>query len=239
MKRLFLLLPLLALAAAAVAWVFHKRAGKTIPLPTDSGDPPWAAIDEAFQCVYPDQKNPKHFANPIPKQLGGPSHLDGFAVYETDDCYHIVTLGLSAAFTEDENANRTGVCGMEFSLKLRKASLRSGDEEAEIKCVCGILDSVAAMTFEIGEVFPAAADIYTGQTAGVDARRTSKLTGFVLIKDTTVPFADTPRGRISIVEFVGCTDAELRAVREDKISIEELVRKIGSDLTDYKRDSVL
>ena len=130
MKRIFILLPLLAFATAAVAWVFHKRAGKTIPLPTDSGDPPWAAIDEAFQRVYPDQKNPKHFANPIPKQLGGPSHLDGFAVYETDDCYHIVTLGLSAAFTEDENAKRTGVCGMEFSLKLRKASLRSGNEEA-------------------------------------------------------------------------------------------------------------
>jgi TrmH family RNA methyltransferase len=104
---------------------------------------------------------------------------------------------------------------------------------------CDLVELLSRATIPVYGTLLDGDDIYTGQTAGVDARRTSKLTGFVLIKDTTVPFADTPRGRISIVEFVGCTDAELRAVREDKISIEELVRKIGSDLTDYKCDSVL
>ena len=49
---------------------------------------------------------------------------------------------------------------------------------------------------------------------------------------------DTPNGKVDFVQLIGATDAELRAVMDKKLTVRELVEKIG-ELTDYTRDSVV
>ena len=49
----------------------------------------------------------------------------------------------------------------------------------------------------------------------------------------------TPFGALKFVEFVGVTKAELDAVQNKQMTVEELYGKLGSDLTDYRRESVI
>lgn len=50
---------------------------------------------------------------------------------------------------------------MEFTFKLKKDSYV--DEEQEIKCICGLLQQIARLTFESGEIFNPFEYLYTGK----------------------------------------------------------------------------
>ena len=63
-------------------------------------------------------------------------------------------------------------------------------------------------------------------------------TGFITIADPTVNAINTPNGRVEFLELVGCTDAELKTL-SDRASVRSLMEKIGSDVTDYSRASVI
>lgn len=84
------------------------------------------------------------------------------------------------------------------------------NEENEIKCVCGIL-----------------------------RKRKSNITGFITVPDDKFPKIDTPNGKVCFVEFVGVTDSELKAIQNKEIRVKELYEKIGSDVTNYNRKSVI
>ena len=120
-------------------------------------------------------------------------------------------------------------------MKLRKAGM--GDESSELKCAAGIFNALARLTFEKGEQFFPDEYIYTGQEQGVDFNQRSRLTGFVTALDQAGTI-DTPNGKVDFVQLIGATDAELRAVMDKKLTVRELVEKIG-ELTDYTRDSVV
>lgn len=63
--------------------------------------------------------------------------------------------------------------------------------------------------------------------------------GFLLVPDTKARELDTPNGRVSFIELVGITASELSALKNLEISGPELYRRLGSDLTDYSRKSVI
>ncbi|MEI0479205.1 suppressor of fused domain protein, partial [Brachyspira pulli] len=50
---------------------------------------------------------------------------------------------------------------------------------------------------------------------------------------------NTPNGKVVFVEILGATDAELNAIYDKKITVKELAKKIGTNITDYNRDSML
>ena len=99
------------------------------------------------------------------------------------------------------------------------------DLEAEIRCVCNILQQVARITFTKNEIFDIYEYIYTGQTDGIDAFRKSKLTGLITIPDTTFVSLDTPNGRVDFVEFIGVTNDELLALENKKTTVANLYKK--------------
>ena len=126
---------------------------------------------------------------------------------------------------------------MEFTLKLKKDKYE--DEEKEIRGICGILQSIARMTFVNGEIFRAYEYLYTGQTTGIDWNQKSNITGFITIPDDKFHEINTPNGKVKFVEFVGVTDSELKAIINKNISIKGLYEKIGSDITNYNRKPVI
>ena len=198
----------------------------------------WLAIEKEFERIYPGQTEPKHYAPLIKFEFGGRDPLDGISVYDGGDCWHFVSFGLSALAEPDiESDEGVSGYGMEFTLRLKKRDF--ADEELELENICGIFQQIAAVTFETNELFLPYEYLSSGQTAGVDAGHESGITGFITVPDVKAQPITTPFGALEFVEFVGVTKAELDAVQNKQMTVEELYGKLGSDLTDYRRESVI
>ena len=59
------------------------------------------------------------------------------------------------------------------------------------------------------------------------------------IPDNKINPINTPNGKVSFVEFIGATDSELIALKNKELDVESLYEKIGSDITNYNRESVV
>ena len=196
----------------------------------------WEAITEAFEKLYPGQENPLHYGTLISWQLGGNDPLRGISVYDGGEYFHFVSYGLSELYEKESEDPEWSGYGFEFTLKLKKAGLE--DEDAEIKTICGIFQTLARLTFQNGEIFQPNEYIYPGLTTGMDNRQQSALTGFITALDEAGEIV-TPNGKVQFVKLIGATDAELKALYNKEITVLEIAEKIGSDMTDYTRASVL
>jgi len=195
----------------------------------------WKAIEDACLKMYPGQVNPKHYGTMISWRLGGNDPLDGISIYDGEEYYHFVTFGLSELFEkENENKEYSGY-GFELTVKLKKDGLE--DEETSIGGMCGILQSLARLTYNEGEIFQPDEYIYTGQTTGMDPTGESLITGFITQLDKLGEI-ETPNGKVQFVELIGVTDAELKAVIDKKLRVKELFERLGSEYTDYKRENL-
>lgn len=196
----------------------------------------WQAIEREFLRVYPGQDNPKHYATIMRWIFGGNDPLDGISVYDGGDYWHFISFGLTEIYEKESDTAEISGYGYELTFKLKKDDYE--DEEAEIRNVCGILQMIARLTFTRGEIFQPFEYIYTGQTTGIDAKQKSNLTGFITVKDPTVETIDTPNGKVVFIELIGMTDSELKSLSTVG-SVMEIYEKLGSDITDYNRDSLI
>lgn len=196
----------------------------------------WKAIEAEFERVYPGQTNPKHYGTLVKWVFGGNDPLDGISIYDGGDYWHFVSFGQTEIYEKESDDKDISGYGYELTFKLKKYQYE--DEEGELKCICGILQMIARLTFTKGEVFRPFEYIYTGQTTGIDALQKSNLTGFICVPDSTVNTIQTPNGQVEFLELIGMTDAELKTL-SDHQSVENVYKKLGSDITDYQRESVV
>lgn len=196
----------------------------------------WKAIEAEFERVYPGQTNPKHYGTLVKWVFGGNDPLDGISIYDGGDYWHFVSFGQTEIYEKESDDKDISGYGYELTFKLKKYQYE--DEEGELKCICGILQMIARLTFTKGEVFRPFEYIYTGQTTGIDALQKSNLTGFICVPDSTVNTIQTPNGQVEFLELIGMTDAELKTL-SDHQSVENIYKKLGSDITDYHRESVV
>lgn len=202
-------------------------------MPETSG---WDAITQAMLALYPDQTDPIHYAPVLSYRMGGNDPLDGISIYDGGSYYHFVTYGFSELYEkESQHAAYSGL-GFELTLKLKKDGIRKRDKE--YKNICGILQTLARMSFEDGDIFSPEEYIYTGQTTGIDADGNSQITGFLTMEDA-LSTMDTPNGKVQFVQLVGATDAELKALVDGNTTVSALLEKLPDGLTDYTRDSIL
>lgn len=204
----------------------------SVGAPATSG---WDAIVSAFEKIYPGQTDPLHYGALIKWRLGGKDPLDGISVYDGGDYWHFVTFGLSELYEKQSENQAVSGYGMEFTLKLKKVNEK--EDEAEIRGICNILQTIARITLQNNEVFKANEYVYTGQVKGMDVGQRSNITGFITVPEPKRAYLDTPNGRVELVEFVGATDAELKKVVNHEKSVEELYAKLGTDVTSYHRKS--
>ena len=197
----------------------------------------WDAITNLCDKIYPNQENPKHYGTLISWKLGGNDPLKGISIYDSGDYWHFITYGLSELYEKESAIKDVSGYGMELTFKLKKDNYEN--EENEIKCICGILQSIARITFTKGEVFNSYEYLYTGQTEGIDYNRKSNITGFFTVPDDKFHEINTQNGKVNFVEFIGVTDNELKAIQKKRITVNELYKKIGSDVTSYNRNSVI
>ena len=196
----------------------------------------WDAIEQEFLRVYPGQEHPKHYGTIIKWILGGNDPLDGISIYDGGSYWHFVTFGLTEIYEKETDTPEISGYGYELTLKLKKDDYE--DEEAEFRNICGILQMIARLTFTKGEIFRPFEYIYTGQKEGIDAKQKSNLTGFITVKDPAVETIDTPNGKVEFLELIGMTDTELKTLSTIG-SVMEIYEKLGSDITDYHRQSIV
>jgi len=200
----------------------------------------WDAIEAEAERIYVGQNNPIHYGALIKWRLGGPDPLDGISVYDGGDYWHFVTFGLSELYEKESEDKEWSGYGMESTLHLKKdKNLDSEQEEKEIKNICGVLQQIARITFNTNEIFSSYEYIYTGQTQGIDSQKKSNITGFITIPDTKFQTLNTQNGKVEFIEFIGATNNELLAVKNKEIDVKTLYEKLGSDVTDYNRKSVI
>ncbi len=210
-----------------------KTENKEIPEPLAMG---WDAITAEFERIYPDQTNPKHYGTLLKWALGGKDPLDGISIYDGGDYWHFVTYGMTELYEKEEGNDGISGFGYEMTFKLKKDNY--ADEEGELKCICGILQAIARITFNNSEIFHPFEFLYTGQTTGIDAYQKSNITGFICVPDTSVNTIDTPNGRVAFLTFIGMTDAELKTL-DTVQSVKDIYARLGSDITDYNRESLV
>lgn len=214
---------------------FKKKTEKKDPNEKEVVMDGWKAIEDVCLKMYPGQKEPRHYGTIISWRFGGTDPLDGISIYDGGEYYHFVTFGLSELYEkETENKEYSGY-GFELTVKLKKDGLE--DEEAGIRGMCGILQAIARLTFNEGEIFQPDEYIYTGQTTGMDPNGKSLITGFITQLDKLGEI-ETPNGKVQFVELIGATDAELKEIIDKKLKVKELHERLGSDYTDYKRVSL-
>lgn len=216
---------------------FKNNSSEAEKLKENINSSGWDAIDKLCDEVYKEQKNPKHYGTLISYQFDGKDPLQGISVYDGKSYWHFITYGLSELYEKESPVKEVSGYGMEFTFKLKKDNYEN--EENEIKCICGILQSIARITFTTGEIFNAYEYLYTGQTEGIDYNRKSKLTGFITVEDDKFHSINTPNGKVNFVEFIGVTDSELTALQNKQLTVKELLLKLSSDITDYQRDSII
>lgn len=98
---------------------------------------------------------------------------------------------------------------------------------------------IARLTFTKGEIFNPYEYLYTGQTEGIDTKMRSNITGFITIPDPQLQGINTPNGKVSFVELIGVTNHELLAIMDKQLTVKELYEKLGSDVTNYHRSSLV
>ncbi|PCG19683.1 suppressor of fused domain protein [Brachyspira sp. G79] len=202
------------------------------------------AITKTFEKIYKEQKEPLHYRPIISYELGGKDPLDGVSVYRGNGYYHFVTYGFSELYEKESEDKEYSGFGFELTFKLKmneKQINNTKDEDVsddEIKSAVGFLQQLAGYVFESGSIFNPYQYIWTKQKEGIDSKQKSKITGFITIPDEAGEI-NTPNGKVIFVELIGATDNELNAIYDKRITVKELAQKIGTDITDYGRASLL
>lgn len=195
----------------------------------------WDAIAKECERVYPGKLR-EHYGTLLKWMLGGKDPLDGIDLYDGGDYWHFVTYGMSELYEKESDNPEFSGYGMEFTFRLKKDNYE--DEKGELMCICGILQSLARLTYIQGEIFNPWEYVYTGQTQGIDVRTKSNITGFITVPDSKLQTLDSPNGKVEFVEFIGVTDRELLAIQHGETTVQELFKALGSETTDYNRDSL-
>ena len=196
----------------------------------------WDAITAEFERIYSGQTNPKHYASVVRWRFGGNHPLDGISIYDGGEYWHFVTYGMTELYEKEEDNDGISGFGYEMTFKLKKDNYL--DEEREFLCICEILQSIARITFNNSELFQPYEFLYTGQITGIDANQKSNITGFICVPDSSVNTIQTPNGTVEFLEFIGMTDAELKTLDTSQ-SVKDIYEKLGSDVTDYNRESLI
>lgn len=215
---------------------FQKNKGRTVK-EQEPASPGWDAIEDAIKRQYHGEpKQLEHFGTLVSWSMGGNDPLDGISILDGGEYYHFVTFGLSELYEKETDDPEYSGYGFELTVKLKKSCVEEEDEE--FRCMAGILQAIARISYNRGDIFGPDEYIYTGQTKGMDRNQKSEITGFITKEDEMGEIM-TPNGKVQFVQLIGATDAELKMLVDKKMTVSELAGKIGTDLTDYGRKSVI
>lgn len=197
--------------------------------------PGWDAIEAEFDRLYPG-KEPAHYGTEIHARaiFGGDNYLDGYSLYDSGEGYqHIVTFGMSELYTDEE------AFGGEYSRWGYEMTIKLKEEKAE-DCLWALdmLSNLARYTYT-SERFFEAGECVPGNGTSLHIGTDFAITALITVNDTSAQTLDTVHGQVEFIQFVGITETELDAIRQDRNNLPVLVERMKKDnpklITDMKR----
>ncbi|MCM1132701.1 MAG: suppressor of fused domain protein [Ruminococcus flavefaciens] len=198
--------------------------------------PGWDAIEAEFERIYPAVK-PAHYATGIQSRAicGGDEFLDGFSAYDSGKGYqHIVTFGMSELYADEEAfGEEYSKWGYEMTIKLK------ADNAEDCIWAMDMLSNLARYTFRTKNYYDPE-ECVPGNGTPLHIGTDSKITALITVADTSADTLDTVNGKVGFVQFVGITESELNAIKEDIGNIQVLIELMRKDnpefITDMNRD---
>ncbi len=197
--------------------------------------PGWDAIDEEFDRLYPGQE-PHHLATDITKRamFGGNQFLDGYSLYNNPDgYYHLVTYGMSELYGDEESygGDYSG-WGYEMTMKLK------AENPDDCMWAVNVFANLSRYTYQSKRYYDPEQCV-PGNGMPLKPESDSLITALITVEDTTAQGKDTVHGRLNFIQFVGITESELTAIREDISNIGKLIELMKKDnpllITDLDR----
>lgn len=146
---------------------------------------------------------------------------------------------------ESKDQTKSGF-GVELTLKLKTGEYKDQSEERkELLNIALLLQNFAKYIIQESSIVKPYEDTYlvkgssSKKNIGIDIAGTSNIVAFITVPDKDLQSLDTPYGCVDFIALIGITKKELQALRNRKITEKELYEKIGTDVTSYKRESVI
>lgn len=210
----------------------------------------WDAITKEFERIYPEQNNPKHYGSLLNCTFGDIEPSWGVSIYDDGNCCHFVSYGLSELYRKVNNIPEISGFGREYTIRVKKDCLKN---EEEIENICKWLERFAIMAYRDNDIFDEYEYFYliNNTVGGLDYKHESEITSLITIPDTKANTINTPNGLVKFVQFVGVTENEILEIKKaekakktitfetKKEIIDTIYKKIGTDITNFNRSSVI
>ena len=69
----------------------------------------------------------------------------------------------------------------------------------------------------------------------MDADSKSSITGFITIDEPLINDIPILDKKIKLIELIGATDMELKSIIDEQMTVDDLYKQLGTDITDYNR----
>ena len=129
-----------------------------------------------------------------------------------------------------------GEAKFEYTFKLKKKNTETFNSEIEMTNVT--LNVIAAISSAGNELIKHYQIIPGEEGKGMDSKEKSKITGYITVPDININSITIQNDKVDFVEIICVTDEELKSITTNQITVKELFEKIGTDITDYDRDSI-
>ena len=204
------------------------------------------AIENEVKRIHPLWENARYYTPKIAWESGGREPLEKISIHKEEDYFHFITYGLTELHDKESKDQTKSGFGTELTLKLKRGEYKNQSEERkELLYITLLLENFAKYIIQENSIVKPYEDTYLvkgsslRKNIGIDIAGTSNIVAFITVPDKDLQSLDTPYGRVDFIEFIGITKKELQAIRNGKITEKELYEKIGTDVTSYRRKSVI
>lgn len=204
------------------------------------------AIENEVKRIHPLWENARYYTPKTAWESGGTEPLEQISIHKEEDYFHFITYGLTELHDKESKDQTKSGFGTELTLKLKRGEYKNQSEERkELLYIALLLQKFAKYIIQENSIVKPYEDTYLvkgsslRKNIGIDIAGTSNIVAFITVPDKDLQSLDTPYGRVDFIALIGITKKELQAIRNRKITEKELYEKIGTDVTSYRRKSVI
>lgn len=170
---------------------------------------------------------PRFYTPQVMSFQGGEDPIDGVAIFDHEDYYHLVSYGMSQLYYSEESVEQEySKWGFEFSMRLQPFE---GDAGEDPFWVIQLMNNLGRFVNETKVWL----DEYQFMPLGgpIRADADTSITGVAFIKDPDLGEIETPHGKVVFLQLIGLTDTQVKALEADpsKSAIETMIKDIMTD----------
>ena len=161
------------------------------------------------------------------------------ASYADDDTnsWHIVSLGMSELGAERDTVNKH--YDAEYTMRIKWNLYDEDMDEAEWANAINLVSILADEACNKERMLEDYSYVGLGFRKGVDYKRESDKVAFIIVPDARISSVEGPFGTVHLRQAVPISKSEYDALKSKKIDVKTLYEKIGTDLVDFDRPSVI